>query len=78
MLKELLLFAPLLGRSGVCSLPPYDSSEPSAADERRTALEQLRERCAHDGALSLLCSDAAVVGSAFAFAPLRAVDLNAV
>ena len=29
------------------------------------------------GALQLLCSDAAVSGGAFAFAPLRAVDLNA-
>ena len=75
VLKEILLFAPLLGRSR--TLPPYDGLEKKHADDRRDALEQMANRCSADGALQLLCSDAAVSGGAFAFAPLRAVDLNA-
>jgi hypothetical protein len=77
VLKEILLFAPLLGRQPR-ALPPYDATDSRHADERRQALEQLSNRCAADGALQLLCSDASAIGGAFAFAPLRAVDLNSI
>ena len=76
-LKELLLFAPMLGLgTSARALPPYDGTEARHADDRRAALDQMRRRCEADGALQLLCSDASAVGGAFAFAPLRAVDLN--
>ena len=53
-LKEILLLAPLLGASsGVGALPPYESAEPRAADDRRSALERLSRECVSHGALQV-------------------------
>ena len=79
VLRQILLAAPLLGRGSATAraLAPFDGSERRHADERRSALEQLGQRCSADEALNLLCSDASASGGAFSFAPLRAIDLNA-